>query len=75
LISTAASSAPRSASVPAALLAPDAGASTPIRTSLTELVSSSGPDAVHAATDRIAATSAVRDNKRILVIFPKTPKS
>ena len=75
LISAAASSAPRSASAPAALLAPDSGASTPIRTSLTELVSPSGPDAVHAATNRVAATSAVRDNKRILVISPKTPRS
>ena len=69
LISAAASSAPRSASAPAALLAPDSGVSTPIRTSLTELVSPSGPDAVHAATDRVAATSAVRNNKRILVIY------
>jgi hypothetical protein len=57
------------------LLAPDSGASTPIRTSPTELVPSSGPDAVHAATTSNAATSAVPDNKRFLVISPKTPRS
>ena len=70
LRNAAASWAPRSESVPMALSGPERGASRPMRTSATEVVSDDGSDPVQAAARTTSATQRARDQARIADISP-----